>query len=111
LGLNTASGAYLDDNDKLETIKAFGGYLALHHPWDEKWRSNVAYSYFEADNDSAYPGSKALTKRTQSVHTNLIYQVLEPLSLGVEYVHAIREVEGGATGYANRYQFSAKLDF
>lgn len=110
LGLNTASGAVLDSNDELETIKAYGGYFALHHPWDEKWRSNVAYSYFEADNDSDYTHD-TITKRSQSVHANLIYQVLEPLSLGVEYVHAIREIENGASGYANRYQFSAKLDF
>lgn len=110
LGLNSANGAVIDNDRELSSIKAYGGYLSLRHLWNDKWRSNLAYSYFNADNNTRNTGL-GVTQSSSSVHANLIYQVFDPLSLGVELIHANREIESGDRGSLNRVQFSAKYVF
>ncbi|WDD99632.1 DcaP family trimeric outer membrane transporter [Thalassomonas actiniarum] len=107
IGLAITSDAVLDDKGDLEAIDSYGGFVAYRHLWNEKLRSTLSYSTFSADNKIEYTGRSA-TKSADSIHLNLIYSPIKPLSIGVEYIRANRELENGYDGDLDRLQFSAK---
>lgn len=109
LGLNFANGAVINANGGLETIDSTGAYIGYRHCWTPgcKWRSNVNYSTISVDNDVALVGT-GVGKSASSVSANLLYSPHPKFTLGVEYMHADREIESGADGDMNRLQFSAK---
>lgn len=100
--LNTATGA-------LDLIDITAGYMTYRHVWTDKLRSNVQLSAFSASN----PGSITAdaTKKVTSGLVNLMYAVNPKLDVGVEGLHATREVEGGAEGDMNRLHFTARYNF
>lgn len=110
LGLNTANDAVIGPNGQLETIDAWGGFLSYRHIWNPRWRSNFTVSMFRADHDTVLAGT-AVTRAAESAHVNLIYQATADLRFGLEYIHARREIESGATGRMNRLQFATTLGF
>ncbi|WP_347331443.1 DcaP family trimeric outer membrane transporter [Marinimicrobium locisalis] len=107
LGLNTANGAYLNGDNELEAIDSTAGFVSYRHFWNEKWRSNITLSGFSADQPVGYAG----TETSQSFHLNLLYSPVAPITTGVEFMTATREVNSGAEGTLNRLQFSAKYAF
>ncbi len=110
LGLNTANDAVLDANGSLNTIDAYGGYIAYRHLWSDRWRSNFTFAAFRADNDTDLAGFGS-NKRTESARVNLIYQATSHLRFGLEYQYARREIESGESGNLNRLQFATILAF
>jgi len=110
IGLNVANGAIVDANGNLEAIDSTGIFASYRHLWNEKWRSNFMYSQIDIDNNVNL-ASAGTTKSTYSARINLIYAATDKLSFGGEFAHANREVESGADGNMDRFQFSAKLDF
>lgn len=110
IGLNTANDAVLDMNGSLQTIDAYGGYIAYRHLWNDQWRSNFTFAAFRADNDTDLSGFGS-TKSTESARINLIYQATSHLRFGLEYQYARREIESGASGNLNRIQFATILGF
>ena len=110
LGLNTANEAVLDLDGNLNTIDAYGGFVSYRHHWNDQWRSNFTLSAFRADNDTELTGMN-VTQSAESAHVNLIYQATPHLRFGMEYIHARREIESGASGNMNRLQFSTVLGF
>ena len=110
LGLNTANDGVLDARGNLDTIDAYGGFVSYRHHWNDQWRSNVTYSVFQADNETDLTGT-SVTESASSAHVNLIYQATPHLRFGMEYIHAQRELESGASGNMNRVQFSTVLGF
>jgi hypothetical protein len=109
LGLNTFNGAVIDGNGELTAIDVSGMTLAYRHIWDDKFRSNLIYSYGAADNDPVLTGNA--TKSTQRVAVNLMYQAEQRLTFGAEFSKAMREVENGADGDLTRLQFMAMYSF
>lgn len=111
VALNTAADAMLTRNvgGKLEALPVLAYAAAYKHNWNGKWRSSLVWSQLLIDNDVAYTG-KAVTKSVDSVSVNLIKQVADKLSVGVEARHGNRELESGADGDINRLQLSAKYD-
>ena len=110
MGLNTANGAVIDENGKLQTIDSTGVFGSFRHLWNEKWRSNITLGYLTVDNDTELTGM-GVTKKAQSFHLNLIYSPQPKLDFGGEIMFADREVESGAEGDLTRFQFSAKYAF
>lgn len=110
LALNTANDAVLDLNGRLQTVDAYGAYIAYRHFWSDQWRSNFTLAAFRADNDTDLSGFNQ-TSRTESVRVNLIYQATSHLRFGLEYQYARRELESGASGNLNRVQFATILAF
>ena len=110
LGLNTANGAVLGADGRLEAIRSAALYGAFHHHWTEAWRSNLTLGYLRVDNDTALTGS-GVTKSAASLHLNLIYSPQPKLDLGVEYLHADRDLEDGRDGKLQRWQFTAKYAY
>lgn len=107
--LNAFRSGQIEADGSIELIDQWSGVLALRHHWSDRWRSNFAVSVSEADN----PDTVAVTtsKRVQSAHANLIWQVAKPLSLGGELIYADREIENGDDGNLKRVQFTAKYAF
>lgn len=110
MGLNTANGAVVDENGKLEAIDSWGAFGSYRHLWSDKWRSNVTLGYLKVDNDTDLTGM-GVTKKASSFHINLIYSPQPKLMFGGEFMYADREVESGADGDLKRFQFSAKYAF
>ena len=110
MGLNTANGAVLDENGKLQTIDSTGVFGSFRHLWSDKWRSNMTLGYLTVDNDTDLTGM-GVTKKAKSFHLNLIYSPQPKLDFGGEIMFADREVESGADGDLTRFQFSAKYAF
>ena len=107
--LNAFRSGQIEADGSIELIDQWSGVLALRHHWSDRWRSNFAVSVSEADN----PDTVAVTtsKRVQSAHANLIWQVAKPLSLGGELIYGDREIENGDDGNLKRVQFTAKYAF
>ena len=86
-------GAQLDANTgEMELVDQWGGYAAYRHFWSDRWRTTVAYSYGEADNNVEIVGD-AVNKKFQSVHGNLIWSPVPAVNLGFEYIWGYRELE------------------
>ncbi|MGD2127702.1 MAG: DcaP family trimeric outer membrane transporter [Lysobacterales bacterium] len=110
IGLNTSNGAVLDADGNLNAIDQTGAFVSYRHLWSDTWRSNLTLGYLAIDNDTNLTGMSA-TKEAKSVHINLIYSPQPKLDFGFEYLFAKRELESGADGDMNRFQFSAKYAY
>ncbi|MDT8408259.1 MAG: DcaP family trimeric outer membrane transporter [Wenzhouxiangellaceae bacterium] len=110
VALNFANGAALTDTGSLEAISSVGGFVAYRHLWSNQWRSNVSFGYIEVDNPERFTGELA-NKSSWNAQINLFYSPVQPLSFGVEYLTAEREIESGAEGQLNRFQFTTKYVF
>jgi len=122
VGIGTAPAGYVQTDGSVETVSYFAGYIGLKHYWSDEWRSNLVLGTMQIDNDGAgnrpiLPGSGGVTafgglnKEANSVHANLLWSPVKPLTLGGEYLYADRELENGNDGDLNRLQFSTKYAF
>ena len=110
VAIGAVPAGYVQDDGDIDTIQAYGGYIDYRHYWTEKWRSNLVLGGMGVDNPRGLRNS-LITKQAPSVHANLLWSPVDPLTLGGEYLYAQREVENGFDGNFNRVQFSAKYDF
>ncbi|MDT8438043.1 MAG: DcaP family trimeric outer membrane transporter [Wenzhouxiangellaceae bacterium] len=110
LALNFVNGGVITDRGQIEAISTIGGYVAYRHWWNEQWRSSVTLGYIEADNPVRFTGLGA-NESSVNGQVNLFYSPVKPLSFGIEYLYAEREIESGATGQLNRFQFTTKYAF
>ncbi|OXS00179.1 DcaP family trimeric outer membrane transporter [Shewanella algae] len=107
VALNFANGAVLDNNNDLQAIESYSGFVSYRHWWNEQWRSSLTLSAFSADNDVSLTGGSA-NKESYSGYINLLYSPVKALTFGVEYMYAKNERENGTDGALNRVTFSAK---
>lgn len=110
VGLNVFDDGSIDAEGHLEAIPVYGGFLAYRHWWSESWRSSLAYGYLADDPD---PGSvpDSTSSEVQSVHANVMWSPITPVTFGLEYIWATRSLEGGDHGDLNRVTFAAKFTF
>lgn len=109
-GLNTANAAVLDANGNLNAIDSTLGFAAVRWFYNDMWRSNLIFSTFSADNDTALTGT-GVTQSAQSLQFNVLYSPASKLTLGLGYLYADRELESGIDGDLGRLIFSAKYAF
>ena len=69
----------------------------------------VAYDLF-FDNPDYLPANTT-TKSVQSAYGAILWDVAPKVTVGVELLHGIREVESGADGAISRFTFSTKYAF
>lgn len=110
LALNFINGAQILDDERLEAIPSFNGYLGVRHWWHDKWRSNANYSFFEADNSPSISDG-AVNKSAWSASVNVIYSPAPGLDFGIEYMHAERKLQDDSAGAMDRVQFSGRYAF
>lgn len=120
IALNAFNDAYIDENGSIDMLDIYGGFVGYQLWWGERTRSNLVYSYVQADNPSDAPEN--VNESFQSAHVNLIHSPIERLDLGIEYIWAERKIEGSvarqdgrsgtvSSGEMNRVQVSAKYSF
>ena len=110
IGLNIVNDAAVDAEGKLDPIFTYSGFAAYRHLWSEKWRFNLAASYFKADNPVLLT-SGAATDESWNVLANIIYSPVRPIDIGIEYMYAERTTEGGQSGNLQKVQVSTKYSF
>jgi hypothetical protein len=111
IGVALTSDAVKDSSGNLHTIDSTSVFGSYRHFWNEKWRSNFTLGYTSVDNPIEYVDEGYATSEASSVHVNLIYSPVPKLDLGIEFMHANREVESGVDGDLDRLQFSAKYAY
>ncbi|MED5525452.1 DcaP family trimeric outer membrane transporter [Gallaecimonas pentaromativorans] len=109
VALNAFNSSNVKANGDLDTISTVSAFAAYRHFWTEKLRSSFVLSGTWADNNDT--ASQALTKSVQSVHANLMYSPVKPISFGAEIVYAERKLENNDKGDLTRLQLSAKYTF
>jgi len=110
VGLASVEDAVIDSDGDLDAPTTSAGYISFRHLWTPKMRSSVTYSMLDADYDDETTAA-AYTKSLSSVRVNLMYSPVKPITYGVEYSMATRELVGGADGDLNRVHFTAKYAF
>ena len=89
--------------------RVVGGFGAFRHFWKENLRSSLVLSASRGELPSGTFGG--INKSDESAHMNLIWTPVRNVDLGMELIHARRELENGQTGSLNRVQFSSKFTF
>jgi hypothetical protein len=97
-----------DDNDQLQSIPAFGVTASAKHYWTPKLSSLILFNYGKESPVSGQPDSDLESAFYGAV--NLIWQFHKIAFLGLEYLHGGRYDISGASGRANRLQFSVQVD-
>ena len=110
MGLNIVNDAAIDTNGMLNPIATYSGFAAYRHVWSDKLRSNIAGSYFKADNPVALTTDQ-VTDESWNGFVNLIWNPVGPLNVGVEFLYAERMLEDGRSGNLQRLQFSTQYNF
>ena len=92
---------------ELTKIKVFSTYGGFQHWWTESFRTNVTCGYNAADNPAFIDGGAL--ESTLYASGNLVWNPLEKVTVGVEYLYGNLKNEDGAKGEANRLLFSARF--
>ena len=104
-----ADAAFNPVSSKLETIGVFSTYGGLQHWWSGSLRSNLVVGYLKANNPRFIDGGEL--ESTAYGAADLIWNPLENITLGIEYLRGNRENKDGESGTANRFLFSSRFDF
>lgn len=94
--------------DKGDLLPMFGWMVGLTHDWNDELSSNFTY----AENTLQTSTFQAATdvKQTTYLAANLIWNPIENVKIGVEYLYGTKEDVGGGTGDAHRLQTSFIFD-
>ncbi|MEH6640104.1 DcaP family trimeric outer membrane transporter [Vreelandella glaciei] len=107
VGHRNAPDVYVNGNN-LEAIETQAFGLSLNHYWTDSWFSSVGVSRLEQDLPAGY-GDHFET--LDYGFANVIWDVTERMSVGLEYQHADIEQVNGVSNDASRLQASATFQF
>lgn len=94
----------VDAQGNLHTLSVWGAMVGYRHPWSEKWRSTVSYSYVKLDS-LAEQGDFAYDQ-THYAQANIIWTPTKSFYVGLEYLYGHKEVQNGNGGDDHRVQLS-----
>lgn len=107
--IGSDANAVLASQNSLTTMQSFSLLLGYMHKWNENFSSNLSYAYGWLDTPpSRDPFS---LKRGGVGHANLIWQINQHFSTGMEYIWGGQRTSNGAVGYGNRIQMMGKFSF
>lgn len=110
IGLNIVNDAAIKLDGTLDPIFTWSGFAAYRHVWADNLRSNLAGSYFKADNPVRLTTNQ-VTDESWNAFVNLIWTPVGPLNVGVELMYAERTLEDGRSGNLQRVQVSTQYNF
>lgn len=113
VGLNALNGAAINPmTGDLEAIASYGGLVAWRHPFGETARLNIGVSALFADNPSFLTTlNPASTESLQSAYAAVLWDIAPRVTMGVEGLYGVRELENGDDGSISRFTFSTKYGF
>lgn len=109
VGLNIRDDVIVDANRRLDTVGVIAGFASYRHFWNPQIRSVLTGSYYQAYNPAL--AGLLVTDNVGSVSFDTFYSPLKPLTLGLGYRYARRELVNDQAGDLNRLQFSAQYNF
>jgi hypothetical protein len=110
VGLNGIRDGEIDAQGDIKPINVLATILAGQVWLTDTVRINLAGSMSQALNNSdALTG--LVNERLISVHSNVMWNPIPRIRLGIEYIFASRALEGGPTGKLHRGQASAQYLF
>ena len=86
----------------------FGWMIGLTHDWNDELSSNFTYAENTLDTSNFQTATDV--KQTTYLAANLIWNPIENVKIGVEYLYGTKEDVGGGTGDAHRLQTSFIFD-
>lgn len=107
-GYRTDSDGWLDATGTLHAAAAHGGYLGATHYWNARLRST-----FTAGLSWTERGADPVSSRSRTTYTsgNLIADVIDELSLGVETLYGENDLGAARSAEVLRLMFSAQYRF
>lgn len=104
------------DNDpgKLQTVKAWGGYLGLQYNWSSKVFSNLIYSHLRVYSPYYNGGATSWTsqyKYGQYAVANVFYNITDMFQWGLEYIWGRRVDMNCQQAHDNRLQTMLQVTF
>jgi len=109
LSFNAYDDGVIDSNGRISLTSIVGGYLAWQHWWTNDLRSNAAVGYAHADQSRVDPASN--NENFYSTHLNLLWSPSLNSSVGIEWLHAYRELVDGSDGEIDRIQITSSYKF
>lgn len=106
MSYNFFNEGVIEPDGQIDLTPMFGGNVGYTHFWTDTVRSTLLFGYAEADNSEFVAGT-AINKDLWSGLVNLMWSPVEPVRLGIEYLHAKRQQEDGLEGELDRIQASA----
>jgi hypothetical protein len=103
------SDALLDVNGRIVLPTQWLAMAAYRHFWTTDLRSTLALSELHAANPAGTGAS--VNRGAASAHLNLIWSPTPKSNLGLEFIHATREIQNGESGRLNRVQAAAQYLF
>jgi hypothetical protein len=94
--------AAFNSRGELEALPYFGAFVGYTHRWLPDWRSTATYGYVKVDGLNSQ-GPDAF-HQTNYASANLIWQMRERLSVGVEVLYGDNQKESGHSGDVFRTQ-------
>jgi hypothetical protein len=94
--------AAYDAGGNLTAIPCFAAVVGYTHVWCDQFRSTASYGYVHLDNEITQGGNAYHITHYGSV--NLVYQIRQRLSVGLEALYGKKEVQSGVTGDVWRIQ-------
>ena len=94
--------AGFDSDGDLEAIPYYGVMFGYTHHWTDTFRSTASYGYANADNTSGQDGDAY--HETHYGSFNVVWQLRERLSIGLEELYGEKETNDGSDGDVFRTQ-------
>lgn len=86
-----------------EEIKSVGGWAQLNYKYDTKWQTNLGFGIDDPDNDDLNAGNRS---RNAFYFANVLYNLIAPVNLGLEYSYWDTDYKNRRGGVNNRIQTS-----
>lgn len=98
----SATDAVFNARGQLVPLPYYGAFLGYTHRWLPDWRSTATYGWVKLDG----PPTRGATayRQTQYASVNLVWQLRERLSVGVEALYGDNQQRSGSSGDAFRTQ-------
>lgn len=97
-----------DSSGFLKAQPAYGGYAAIQHFWNDRWRSTVTYGFLQINTTDGSPADTY--KRTQYLDCNLMYSPAEGITIGGGFLWGQRVNKNDVLGEGFRLNFLFKYD-
>jgi hypothetical protein len=92
---------------ELTALTNYGAFAGYQHFWSDNCQSNLAYGFAWADGTDVMSGLAA--HNTHNAWANLIYELNDNFSFGLEYHYGRLETLDGTSGDNHRIQFVLQL--
>lgn len=96
-----ADAAFDSDGD-LQALPYLGLMFGYTHHWSDSFRSTASYGYVNIDNESSQAGDAY--HETHYASVNLMWQLRQRLSVGIEQLYGMKETKDGSNGEVFRTQ-------